>query len=73
MKSQTLLTTGHTMMGVSFLVCLVGVAIAYVFYEYFALWQQMLAHIVLIVSPAILKIGYLIRLTALHQLGLAVD
>lgn len=73
MQAKRLLDAGHTTMGIALVTCVIGVLIAYVFYDYFSLLQQILAHIVLIVSPAALKIGYLMRLTGLHQLGMAVN
>lgn len=67
------LLAAHVAMAAAFIICVGAVLVAYVYYESFSLLQQVGAHILLIVSPAALKLGYVARLTALHRLGLAVN
>ncbi|ABD79367.1 hypothetical protein Sde_0103 [Saccharophagus degradans 2-40] len=73
MDYRKVLLAAHVAMAVAFIICVGAVLVAYVYYESFSLLQQVGAHILLIVSPAALKLGYVARLTALHRLGLAVN
>lgn len=73
MSSRQLLQLGHLGMLVSFVFSCAAVALGYFFYAGLSLVAQVMAHMMLIVMPAIFKISYLIRLTALKQLGLPVN
>lgn len=73
MDYRKLLLAAHAAMVAALVICIAAVLVAYVYYQHFSLLQQVSAHIVLIVSPAVLKLGYVARLTALHRLGLAVN
>lgn len=69
MNPIKLLNLAHLGIFLSLLLSAGAVAMGYFFYQALSLGVQVAAHIALIVLPAILKISYLARLTALKQLG----
>lgn len=69
MNPLKLLKLSHIGMLTSLLLSCVAVALAYFFYQGLSLGAQVAAHVSLIVLPAMLKISYVARLTALRQLG----
>jgi len=69
MNPLKLLKLAHIGLVASLLLSGLAVALGYVFYQGLSLGAQVAAHVSLIVLPAILKISYVARLTALKQLG----
>lgn len=73
MSSSALLKLGHWGMLLSFLLSCVAVSLGYFFYQGLGMLAQVVAHLMLIVLPGVFKVSYLVRLTALKQLGLPVN
>lgn len=73
MNPLKLLHVAHTGMLLSLVLSLAALSLAYVFSHSLGLATQVASHIALIVFPAFFKLGYVLRLTALKQLGRAVD
>ncbi|WP_018690850.1 hypothetical protein [Algicola sagamiensis] len=73
MKAITLLKTAHITMFLFCLICLVAAVLAYGYPEKLTLAEQLVAHMSLIVLPAFIKIGYVLRLVSLDILGLPVN
>lgn len=73
MTPLKLLYLAHAAMIVSLVLSLGAIALAYVFEANLSLGTQVGAHMSLVVLPAIIKIGYVARLTALKQLGRPVN
>lgn len=69
MKPETLLRCAHQMMGVCLLFSLGIIYLLYGIRPDISLRAQVGLHIGLVIFPAFFKIGYIVRLTALKQLG----
>lgn len=73
MTPLKLLYLAHAAMIVSLVLSLGAIALAYVFEANLSLGSQIGAHMSLIVLPGVIKVGYVVRLTALKQLGRPVN
>lgn len=73
MKPQNLLIFAHWAMAITFLLSVLIVYLAYGTSMHLAISTQVILHIGLIIFPALFKISYVIRLTALKQLGRPVN
>lgn len=73
MKSTTLLMCAHWVMALTLTFSLLIVYVAYGTDLILAIRTEVLLHVGLIIFPALFKISYIVRLTALKQLGRAVD
>lgn len=73
MNSTTMLTFAHWVMAATLLLSLTIVYVAYGTDLILTIHTQVLLHVGLIIFPALFKISYIIRLTALKQLGRSVD
>ncbi|WP_036187669.1 hypothetical protein [Marinimicrobium agarilyticum] len=73
MNPLKLLHVAHAGMLLSLVLSLGALSLAYMFSHSLGLATQVASHIALIVFPAFFKLGYVLRLTALKQLGRAVD
>ncbi|MBO2929710.1 hypothetical protein FBY21_2052 [Pseudomonas sp. SLBN-26] len=63
-----LLSLAHRLLAAGLALLLVGVVGAYGLDRYLALPAQVLAHGLVILGPTLIKVGYVIRLTALQRL-----
>jgi hypothetical protein len=73
MNPGTLLTSAHWVMAITFSMSMIILYFAYGANMQLAILTQVLLHVGLIIFPALFKISYIIRLTALKQLGRPVD
>ncbi len=73
MNPLKLLHIAHAGMLVSLLLSSGALSMAYVFAHSLGLGTQVASHIALIVFPAFFKLSYVLRLSALKQLGRPVD
>jgi len=62
---------GNTLMTAGLLLLLLGVVGGYVLNNYLALFAQVVAHLLVIAGPTLIKIGYVIRLNARQRLHLS--
>lgn len=73
MNSTTMLTCAHWVMATTLLFSLTIVFVTYGTDLVLAIQTQVLLHVGLIIFPALFKISYILRLTALKQLGRPVN
>ncbi len=73
MKPQHLLTSAHWTMAITFSLSILIVYLAYGTNMHLAISTQVILHVGLIIFPALFKVSYIIRLTALKQLGRPVN
>jgi len=66
------ITMSHWVMAISGLIFLASILVSYPYSEYFSVGEQVLAHIVAIIAPALLKIAYVVRCLARYNLGKSV-
>jgi len=62
----------HWTMALSALVFLASILVSYPYAHNFSVGEQVLAHIVAIIAPALFKIAYVVRCLARYNLGKAV-
>lgn len=72
-KPQTLLSFAHWAMALCLLVSLGIVYLVYISDVQLSIAALIALHIALIIFPGIFKLGYVVRLTALKQLGRPVN
>ena len=68
-----LLNVAHLLMAFCLFVTVMAITFVYGFGESFSLGLNILGHISIIVFPAFFKLGYILRLHSLKQLGLPVN
>lgn len=73
MRPKTLLSTAHWAMAATLLLSVVIIYIVYGIELNLSIPMQIGLHIFLIILPAFFKIGYVVRLNALKQLGRPVN
>lgn len=73
MSPKSLLESAHYAMAAALAISLFSVLLAYGLNEQLSLGVQIAAHIMLILMPAVLKVGYVLRLAALKEMGLRPD
>lgn len=62
---------GNATMATGLLLLALGVLGGYVIAAHLALWLQVMAHVVVIIGPTLIKIGYVMRINARQRLHLA--
>ena len=73
MNPKTLLVSAHWVMAITFLLSILIIYFAYGTNTLLTIPTQVMLHVGMIIFPALFKISYVIRLTALKQLGRPVD
>lgn len=73
MNPKTLLVSAHWVMATTFSLSMLIIYFAYGTNTQLAIPTQVMLHVGMIIFPALFKISYIIRLTALKQLGRPVD
>jgi len=73
MHYKRLIPLGLTIMATALLLLFSAAAMVFVFERYFTLAQQIIGHTVLMLSTALLKIGYVIYLTGNRKRTLALE
>ncbi|TVZ41188.1 hypothetical protein P886_0530 [Alteromonadaceae bacterium 2753L.S.0a.02] len=71
MKGESLLSLGHQAMLTTLVLSVIAAIAAYGASDHLPLGSQISAHLLLLVLPVFLKLGYIMRLTALRHLGRA--
>jgi hypothetical protein len=66
---QKCIKIGNNLMITAFIVMVTCVFITFIFEQNFSLMNQVIAHISIIITAEILKIGYVIRCVGAHGLG----
>lgn len=70
-NAQRTHVVGNMLMVIGLLLLLVGVLGGYVINAHLALYLQVVAHLLVIAGPTLIKIGYVMRLNARQRLHLA--
>lgn len=73
MNNRQLILSGLSIMATAIFLLISSAAMVFVLEEYFTIWQQIVGHVVLMLSTALLKIGYVIYLTGNRKRALALE